>query len=110
MMEYVADNIQMLSNLNKINQKSIAKQLSSNHNCVEFWKIRKTDFNNIINNITLVKLLDNYIDLEELLCNENIDNISKELNFNVIDFYNKFMSSHNIPEIYKQNNYNIKKM
>ena len=105
MMEYVANNIQMLSKLNKINSKSIANQLSSNPNCVEFWKIRKTDFNNIINNITLVKLLDNYIDLQELLCNENIDNISKELNFNIIDFYNKFMNSSNIPEVYKQYTY-----
>jgi len=51
--------------------------------------------------------LGNYIDLQQLLCN---DNISKELNFNIIDFYNTFMSSSNIPEIYKQNNYNIKKM
>ena len=106
MMEYVANNIQMLSNLKNINPKSIANELSSNPNCFEFWKIRKTDFNNIINNITLVKLLDNYIDLQALLCNENINNISKELNFNVIDFYNKFMGSSNIPEVYKQYTYN----
>lgn len=106
MMEYVANNIQMLSNLKNINPKSIANELSSNPNCFEFWKIRKTDFNNIINNITLVKLLDNYIDLQALLCNVNINNISKELNFNVIDFYNKFMGSSNIPEVYKQYTYN----
>lgn len=105
MMDYTANNIQMLSNLDKIDPKSIAEQLSRNPNCFEFWKIIKTDFNNIINNITLVKLLDNYIDLQELLCNKNIDNISKELNFNIIDFYNKFMSSSDIPEIYKRNNY-----
>tara|TARA_Y100000389_G_scaffold27660_1_gene23726 strand:+ start:274 stop:570 length:297 start_codon:yes stop_codon:yes gene_type:complete len=46
-----------------------------------------------------------YIDLKELLCNKNIDNISKELNFNVIDFYNKFISSSNIPEVYKKYTY-----
>ena len=101
MMEYVANNIQMLSNLYKIDQSRIAKQLSRNPNCFEFWKIRKTDFNNIINNITFDILLDNYIDLEELLYNENIDSISKELNFNIIDFYNKFISS-DIPVVYIQ--------
>jgi len=105
MMEYVANNIEMISNLDKLDPCSIKERLSSNPNSAEFWKIRKTDFNNIINNITLVKLLDNYIDLFELLCNENIDNISKELNFNIIDFYNKLMGSRNIPEIYKQRNY-----
>lgn len=104
MMEYVANNIEMIRTLD-IDPRIIKDRLSNNINCALFWKITQVDFNTIINNISLIKLLDNYIDLSILLCNKNIDNISKELNFNIIDFYNKFMDSNNIPEVYKLSNY-----
>ena len=62
--------------------------MSSNINCAKFYK----NISHVVQNPTNTVLLNNYIDFEHFVNNPNIENITKELNLNLIEFYENLVA------------------